>query len=67
MSDSDDKRPRFYTNLETSYGRLELTVQGAEGETAAELASVFDERLGKALDAQRGLEGDDGDEKKEVH
>lgn len=55
---SDDKRPYLYTNFETPYGCVELTVEGAEGETASELSDLFDEKLDKVVRKQNELAGE---------
>lgn len=53
-----DKRPHIY-GAATEDG-VELTVKGAEGETADDISDTFDDKLDKLSDAQAGLVTDNG-------
>ena len=57
----DDKRPRLYGQTATKRGEIELTVQGAEGETAEDLSDVFSEKLVELIQAQSAVGNEDVD------
>lgn len=64
---SDDKRPRIYGSTATQDGAIEVTVQGAEGETTEDIAETFDEKVDKLIDSQDKLDDcDDEDDCKGV-
>jgi len=55
-----DKRPRIYMRSSTTEGEVEVTVQGAEGETVADCSDVADERFRHAVRENETLsKGDD--------
>ena len=58
----DDKRPRLYGKTATKRGEIELTVQGAEGETAEELSGIFSAKLCELIEAQEAVGNDDVDD-----
>jgi len=64
---SDDKRPRIYTQIQTTYGTVELTVQGSEGETTEDIESTFDDKLDCAVSKQSELADENSDDKREVN
>lgn len=61
---SDDKRPRIYGLANTTYGQIEVTVVGSEGETSADLEDRFDERVDKLAATQRELANANRDDKR---
>lgn len=55
MGKESDKRARIYQKIINSEGGLELTVQGAEGETTEDIAPVAEERLEDLMESQAEL------------
>ena len=50
-----DKRPRVYARSSTPDGEVEVTVQGAEGETSDDLENQFHDAVDKMVDSQGDL------------
>jgi len=56
---SEDKRPYLYANFEAPYGKIELTVEGSEGETTQDISDMFDEKLDRVIEAHREITDED--------
>ena len=56
-----DKRPRVYGRSSTPDGEVEVTVEGAEGETSDDLEDQFQDAVDTMVDSQGDLceEGSD--------
>lgn len=58
-----DSRPRIYMRSTSKHGEAEVTVEGAEGEEAEDLASLAAERFDHAVEGQAALADDDPPER----
>lgn len=64
MSDNgSDERPRVYMRASTPDGEVEVTVQGAKGESTADVKDVAENRFDHAVDRQGDLVEDEPDGK----
>lgn len=59
---TDDKRPRLHGKTATKRGEIELTVQGAEGETATDLSDMFSAKLNELVEAQEAVGNEEIDD-----
>jgi len=58
-----DSRPRIYMRSTSKHGEAEVTVHGAEGESADDIASLAAERFDHAVAGQRDLADDEPPER----
>lgn len=58
-----DSRPRVYKRAASKHGEVEVTVEGAEGETFDDIAEEAQEQFEDAVRGQEKLRGRDKDPK----